>query len=209
MKMSKKLISLKKYLFTAYYDWLLDNEVTPHLLVDATVRGVVVPQDYVKQGQIILSLLPSAIADYECRHNGIFFKARFKGVSQELFVPFNAMEQLISLETGTGFPIGSALEQLDLAPEDEDLYPDEGEMSGPSFELDGDEGSNIFDNPDLFDDEDEIFEDDDEQDINTPAQNTSDKKDDDSDNSHDKKQEDLTKTTDKEDKTPGFTFVDD
>lgn len=208
MELSRKLTSLKKYLFTAYYDWLLDNELTPHLLVDATVKGVIVPQDYVKEGQIILSLLPSAIADYDCRHNGIYFKARFKGVSQELFVPFNAMEQLISLETGTAFPIGSALEQLDLAPEDEDLYPDEGTLSGPSFELDNDDSVNIGES-----DEPE------EEDFHPSDCITIDESDEPDFEEHEeiaKKKSDLDESKDKEDKinkpedkTPGFTFVDD
>lgn len=130
----ERLKSLKPYLFTAYYDWLIDNKITPHLLVDAKMPGVRVPVEYVKDGRIILSLLPSAIADYECTPKGISFKARFKGKSEDIYIPFHAMEQLIALESGSALPIGTALEQLDLAPDDE-VYPDEGQ-DAPMFELD-------------------------------------------------------------------------
>ena len=96
----ERLKSLKPYLFTAYYDWLIDNKITPHLLVDAKMPGVSVPVEYVKDGRIILSLLPSAIADYQCLSKGISFKARFKGKSEDIYIPFHAMEQLIALESG-------------------------------------------------------------------------------------------------------------
>lgn len=135
----QRLSSLKPFLFNAYYSWLLDNDITPHLLIDATVPKVKVPMDYVKNGNIILSLAPAAIGDFQTLPRGISFKARFKGVAEDIFVPYIAMEQLIALETGSALPIGKALEQLDLSPEPEDgdIYPDEGlESDGPDFELD-------------------------------------------------------------------------
>lgn len=49
------------------------------------------------------------------------------------------MEQLIALESGSALPIGSVLEQLDLAPDDE-VYPDEASES-PMFKLDDEDGA--------------------------------------------------------------------
>lgn len=140
----QRLSSLKPFLFNAYYSWLLDNDITPHLLIDATIPKVKVPMDYVKNGNIILSLSPTAIGDFQTLPRGISFKARFKGVAEDIFVPYIAMEQLIALETGSALPIGKALEQLDLSPEPEDgdIYPDEGlDSEGPDFELDDGEES--------------------------------------------------------------------
>jgi stringent starvation protein B len=140
----QRLSSLKPFLFNAYYSWLLDNDITPHLLIDATIPKVKVPMDYVKNGNIILSLSPTAIGDFQTLPRGISFKARFKGVAEDIFVPYIAMEQLIALETGSALPIGKALEQLDLSPEPEDgdIYPDEGiDSDGPDFELDEGEDS--------------------------------------------------------------------
>ena len=54
--------SSRPYLVRALYEWILDNACTPYLLVDATVAGVEVPQQYVKNGQIVLNVAPGAVA---------------------------------------------------------------------------------------------------------------------------------------------------
>ncbi|NLK85062.1 MAG: hypothetical protein GX278_03765 [Aeromonadales bacterium] len=138
--MKDKLSSTKPFLFTAYYDWMVDNEITPHILVDANFPGVIVPQEFIKDGSIILSLKPAAIFDYKCLKSGISFKARFKGVSQDIYIPYLAMEDLIALETGTSFPIGKALEQLELAPA-EDLIDDINDDFSPEFEVEDNSSS--------------------------------------------------------------------
>ena len=182
----ERLKSLKPYLFTAYYDWLIDNKITPHLLVDAKMPGVSVPVEYVKDGRIILSLLPSAIADYQCLSKGISFKARFKGKSEDIYIPFHAMEQLIALESGSALPIGSALEQLDLAPDDE-VYPDEAQET-PMFKLDDEDET----------EDEEVLSDDPAEDDKAPT---------------DIKTSDATKiettTPAKEENRPAFSFVKD
>lgn len=134
--MSVRLKSLKPYLFNAYYNWIIENEMTPHILVNATYKGVVVPESYITDGSIILSLLPSSIDSFHASSNAISFKARFAGKSEDIYVPYSAIEQLIAVEAQAALPIGRALEQLDLAPEDE-TYPDEGIVKdGPEFEID-------------------------------------------------------------------------
>ena len=55
--------SFKPYLFTAYYNWIVDNDVTPHLLIDVTVKGVQVPMQYAQNNSMVLSIAPAAIAD--------------------------------------------------------------------------------------------------------------------------------------------------
>ncbi|MBQ2381757.1 MAG: hypothetical protein II291_04210 [Succinivibrio sp.] len=134
--MAIRLKSLKPYLFNAYYNWIIENEMTPHILVNATYKGVIVPEGYVTDGSIILSLLPSSIDSFHASSNAISFKARFAGKSEDIYVPYSAIEQLIAVEAQAALPIGRALEQLDLAPEDE-IYPDEGIVKdGPEFEID-------------------------------------------------------------------------
>ena len=46
----------KPYVVRAIYDWIVDNNCTPHVLIDAAAEGVVVPEDYVTDGQIVLNL---------------------------------------------------------------------------------------------------------------------------------------------------------
>ena len=86
--MFDKLSSTKPFMFNAYYEWMIKNEITPHLLVDASVKGVKVPLDFVKDDCIILSLKPTAISEFQCLERGISFKARFKGVSEDIYIPY-------------------------------------------------------------------------------------------------------------------------
>lgn len=133
--------SFKPYLFTAYYNWIVDNGVTPHLLIDTSVRGVQVPEQYAQNNSMILSISPSAIADYEVSDRGISFKAMFHGISEDVVVPFKAMRQLIAVETGGALPIGQALdvfddgsdEQEDFSINDEDATADGLIDDGPQF----------------------------------------------------------------------------
>ena len=48
----------RPYLLRAFYEWLLDNQLTPHLVVDVTLPGVQVPMEYARDGQIVLNIAP-------------------------------------------------------------------------------------------------------------------------------------------------------
>ena len=71
--------SSRPYLVRALYEWILDNGCTPYLLVDATVAGVDVPQQYVKNGQIVLNVAPGAVAGIDMSNDEIRFRGRFGG----------------------------------------------------------------------------------------------------------------------------------
>lgn len=145
--------SFKPYLFTAYYNWIVDNGVTPHLLIDTSVRGVQVPEQYAQNNSMILSISPSAIADYEVNDKGISFKAMFHGISEDVVVPFKAMRQLIAVETGGALPIGQALAVFDDGSEDEDDFSinDEDEEFNQEAEDDGPQFSSVDENEDSSD----------------------------------------------------------
>ena len=49
------------YLIRAINEWILDNDSTPYLIVDATMEDVSVPMEYVKDGQIVLNISPKAV----------------------------------------------------------------------------------------------------------------------------------------------------
>ncbi|MFY9973656.1 MAG: ClpXP protease specificity-enhancing factor SspB, partial [Chromatiaceae bacterium] len=55
------LTSTRPYLVRALYEWILDNDLTPHLLVDAEYPGTQVPAEFVQDGQIVLNIAPSAV----------------------------------------------------------------------------------------------------------------------------------------------------
>lgn len=103
------MTSNRPYLIRAIYDWLVDNDQTPHLLVDATSDGVVVPQRFVRDGNIVLNIGPGAVQNLELRNDAIAFVARFGGAPMEVLVPPIAVLGIYSKETGIGmmFPLES------------------------------------------------------------------------------------------------------
>ncbi len=106
------MTSKRPYLLRALYQWVLDNQSTPHVLIDATVAGVEVPSSTVKDGQVVLNLAPHAIANLDMGDDELCFNARFSGVSQRIRAPIGAVIALYARENGEGmmFP-----------PEDADL----------------------------------------------------------------------------------------
>ena len=93
---------LKPYLLRATRDWCLDNGLTPHLLVDATAAGVVVPTSHIEDGKIVLNTSPRAIQAFDIDDGGVRFAARFGG--KEFFVeaPLNAVLAIYAKESGQG-----------------------------------------------------------------------------------------------------------
>lgn len=92
----------RPYLLQAYYDWLMDNELTPHVVVDAYVPGTQVPQQYVKDGQIVLNITSSAVGNLQIGHEYIEFNARFGGVPQQVVLPMAAIVAIYARENGAG-----------------------------------------------------------------------------------------------------------
>lgn len=92
----------RPYLLRAFYDWLLDNDLTPHLIVDVNWPGVTVPMEYVRDGQIILNIAPRAVGNLELGNEQVRFNARFGGVPQQVSVPLAAVVAIYARENGAG-----------------------------------------------------------------------------------------------------------
>lgn len=90
------------YLLRATNEWVLDNQYTPYLIVDATVSGIMVPADRVKDGQIVLNISPTAVRDLVMTNEHVMFSGRFGGIAQEIFVPIEAVLGLVAKENGEG-----------------------------------------------------------------------------------------------------------
>ena len=43
------MTSSQPYLIRAIYEWIVDNDLTPYLMVDAKKRGTIVPEDYLDE----------------------------------------------------------------------------------------------------------------------------------------------------------------
>jgi len=117
MKVSE-MTPKRPYLLRALYDWIVDNQLTPHLVVDATIVGTKVPQQFVKDGQITLNISPSAVVGLQLLDDAIRFNARFSGQPMEVIVPMTAALALFARENGAG-AMFEAEPQLDKMPVEE------------------------------------------------------------------------------------------
>lgn len=86
----------------ALYEWIVDNDCTPYLLVDATQPGVEVPKQYVKDGQIVLNVSPSAVIDLSIGNEWVSFNGRFGGTPTDILVPVMAIVGIYARENGQG-----------------------------------------------------------------------------------------------------------
>ncbi|WP_375037684.1 ClpXP protease specificity-enhancing factor [Acinetobacter sp. RW6] len=103
--MSEQPIDLtptRPYLARAIYEWICDNQLTPYLLVDATQPHTDVPQQFVKDGQIVLNIVPHAVHQFLIANEAITFSARFGGASKDIYVPIQAVLGIYARENGQG-----------------------------------------------------------------------------------------------------------
>ncbi len=110
--------STKPYLIRALYEWCVDLNYTPHLLVEVDEQCRV-PMQFVKDGTIILNIGPMATKNLIIDNDWIQFTARFSGVSELVAVPVVRVGALYSRETqeGMGFEVTSlSEEELSAAP---------------------------------------------------------------------------------------------
>jgi stringent starvation protein B len=103
--------STKPYFLRAIYDWIVDNNCTPHILVDTKLGACTVPKQHVKDGVIVLNVSPNAVRDFAITAEYISFNARFGGVAQEVFVPVLCARAIYAKENGQGLAFEDGVEQ--------------------------------------------------------------------------------------------------
>lgn len=96
------MTSSRPYVLRAIYEWIVDNNLTPHVLVNAMAGEVEVPQDYVKDGQIVLNIAPNAVQGLLLGNDLITFSARFRGIPTDISVPVEAVMGIYARENGQG-----------------------------------------------------------------------------------------------------------
>jgi stringent starvation protein B len=100
-----RMTSHRPYLLRALYEWIADNGMTPHLLVDATRPGVRVPPHTVQDGKVVLNIAARAVAHLDMDNDAVAFTARFGGVSHAVIVPVDAVLAIYARETGQGMAL--------------------------------------------------------------------------------------------------------
>jgi stringent starvation protein B len=96
------MTSNRPYLIRALYEWLVDNDLTPYLLVDANRESVHVPTRYVEEGRIVLNVSPSAVRDLTLGNDLVAFEARFGGSAFAISLPPDAVLGVYARENGKG-----------------------------------------------------------------------------------------------------------
>lgn len=96
------MTSSRPYIIRALYEWILENSCTPYILVNAFGHGVQVPQEHVKDGQIILNIAPAAVQGLLIKDEAIEFNGRFAGIPTPVYVPITAVMGIYARENGQG-----------------------------------------------------------------------------------------------------------
>ena len=126
------MISNRPYLIRAMYQWMVDNEWTPHVQVDANYPYTKVPEAFVQDGVIILNINPEAVMGIDLQNDWISFRARFQGIEQEVGFSPNAVLAIFARENGEGmpFPAEPYPEDVVLTDQNSGLSTVEGGQSG-------------------------------------------------------------------------------
>lgn len=109
---------LKPYLIRSIYEWITDNDLTPHLLVNAEYPGVNLPTDFVENGRIVLNIRPQAVQGLVLGNDEIQFNARFSGKPMRINAPIQAILAIYAKENGRGMVFDPE------EPDDDDTPPE-------------------------------------------------------------------------------------
>ncbi|MCH9756175.1 MAG: ClpXP protease specificity-enhancing factor [Gammaproteobacteria bacterium] len=108
------MTSSRPYLIRAIYDWIVDNQLTPYLLVNAEYPGVEIPQEYVTAGRVILNVSPESCRGLHLDNDRIVLTTRFSGRTVQLALSPGAVLAIYAKENGRG---------MEFNEEDGDLPP--------------------------------------------------------------------------------------
>lgn len=120
------MTSSRPYLLRAFYEWIVDNNATPYVVVNAEFPHVSVPQEYVENGRIVLNISPGAVRSLLLANDHVEFNARFAGVPHDIYVPMRAVTAIYAKENGRGMVFKDDDEDDTPPPES----PNEDESSG-------------------------------------------------------------------------------
>jgi stringent starvation protein B len=114
---------LKPYLIRSIYDWIIDNDLTPHLLVDAENKHAILPQQFIEDGKIVLNIRPQAVHGLVLGNEEIQFNARFSGKPMQIVTPVAAVMAIYAKENGKGMIFDQEDDESDKTPPPENNPP--------------------------------------------------------------------------------------
>lgn len=96
------MLSNRPYLLRAFYQWIVDSNCNPILVIDANHPRAKIPQDFAEGGEIVFNISPTAIRDLKMLNDSVEFKASFSGVIHIISAPINAILAVYAEENGEG-----------------------------------------------------------------------------------------------------------
>lgn len=96
------MTSSRPYLIRALYEWIVENNLSPYVLVNTKLPGVQVPQEHVVNDKIIFNVSPRAVKELHLGNDAIEFNGRFGGKPQFISVPIRAVLAIYAKENGRG-----------------------------------------------------------------------------------------------------------
>ncbi len=106
------MTSNKPYLLRALNEWILDNDQTPHIIVDINANDIEVPEQAIQDGKLVLNIAPQATRDLVLGNDAITFQARFAGAPFNIFLPLDAVMAIYARENGQGMMFAHGKEQV-------------------------------------------------------------------------------------------------
>ena len=106
-----EMTSNRPYIFRALYEWIVDNDLTPYVLVNAKAGNISVPEQYVQDDKIVLNISPNAVRDLDLDNAFVTCNTRFAGNPFHIVIPVNAILAIYAKENGKGmiFPEDEAV----------------------------------------------------------------------------------------------------
>jgi stringent starvation protein B len=114
------MTSSKPYLIRAIYEWIADNDLTPYVAVDAGIPGTTVPKEYIEDDRIVLDISAVSTSGLVISNEALEFKARFNGVSRNIYIPIQAVMVIYAQENNKGMAFPP--EEFDSESYEEDDY---------------------------------------------------------------------------------------
>jgi stringent starvation protein B len=101
--MAERPVSAQRpYLLRAMHEWMMDNGMTPHVVVDMSSGDIDVPEENIKDGKVVLNISYAATRGLVIGNDAVTFEARFNGVPRSLYIPIDAVLGIYARESGQG-----------------------------------------------------------------------------------------------------------
>ena len=102
MSSVKKLTSSRPYFLRALNEWMVDNDLSPHIVIDSTAPGVGLPEEHLSNDAVVFNISPESVKSLRITNKLLTCNASFSGQALDIMIPVNAILQIFAKENGVG-----------------------------------------------------------------------------------------------------------